>query len=143
MKKINLIFIAIIMSSFSFYSCSEEDSGVDPGKLIAKWEYFQEGEVINGQEILMTYEHSEGCEKDFIEILSNGTVRDVSYYFNNNNPCFEDVYITTWSVNSNNFTTTFLGYDFTTQVLTLNATTLKVKYNNDEGTFITVYRKAN
>ena len=144
MKKIIVLFVAIATTGFTLTSCSkDDDGGINQANLIGKWEYSKEGEVIDGQELLIDYDHSPGCAKDYNEFLSNGTLRDVGYYSNGVNPCVEDIFNSTWSVSGNNIITTVLGVTYTAEVVTLNATTLKMKYVDEDGTYITVYTKAN
>uniref|UniRef100_UPI00404A4A1C lipocalin family protein n=1 Tax=Flavobacterium sp. TaxID=239 RepID=UPI00404A4A1C len=144
MKKVLFLFVALVAFSFTTISCSNDDEGgVNSSDLIGKWEYSQEGEVVNGQEVLEPYLHAAGCSKDYVEFLSNGTAADVSYYDNGQDPCTEDTLTTTWSVSGNNINISVLGVNYSAQVITLNATTLKVRDTDEDGTYVTVYTKIN
>jgi hypothetical protein len=122
-------------------SCSsDDDSSSSSSELVGKWEYSQEGEIVNGVETLMPYEHAEGCSKDFFQFLANGTGNDTSYF---GEDCQEFSFPLTWARSGNIVTLNILGISVPAEILTLNATTLKVKYTDEDGTFVDVYTKVN
>jgi hypothetical protein len=141
MKKIIFLFVAVVSASFMTTLCSsDDDGGTNNSDLIGKWEYFQEGEIINGVETLELYMHEEGCSKDYTEFLSNGTARDYSC-FNDAGECQKTVFPLNWTRNGNNITLSLGGISSTAEIVTLNATTLKVKYTDEDGTFVDVFTK--
>ncbi|HEU0136145.1 MAG TPA: lipocalin family protein [Flavobacterium sp.] len=145
MKKFYLLFVSVL--TLGLTSCNnDDDAGSDTGgTLEGRWEYFQEGTLVNGQEVLHNYEHAEGCTKDFGEFLAGGVAKDYTYSNNGTATCDEEITTGTWSRSGNMITLTFAGFSVTAEIMTLNATTLKVKYTETVGTttmtFIDVYRR--
>jgi hypothetical protein len=143
MKKIIFLFVAVVATSFTFVSCSsDDDGGTNNSDLLGKWEYFQEGEVINGVEVLENYAHTVGCSKDYTEFLANGTAKDYSYFNNSPGACEETVFTSNWTRSGNNIALSIGGISSTAEIITLNATTLKVRYTDEDGTFVDVFTKA-
>ena len=140
MKKISIILATITVLAFS--SCSNDDNSNNMGSVVGKWEYTQTGYLINGAEVLETYNHTTGCEKDYIEFKSSGTFDDV-WYSNGGSGCTSDDDSGTWTQNGATITTTYSDQDSSVgEILTLNSTTLKVRFvDTSEGTtetYITV-----
>jgi len=142
MKKSLSILLLFVSASFLFTGCSsDDDAGATASDLDGKWEFFQEGSIINGQEDLVTYEHAAGCSKDNYEFVAGGVFKS-NFYDNFDTPCELFAAQGTWSRNGNMVTATMLGETQTIEILTLNATTLKVKYEEDGAIFVDVLRKA-
>lgn len=81
MKKRILLFAFVLTSLLTFNSCSSDDNSPSTsGNIVGKWEYYKEGEIVNGNEYLDLYVHSAGCTKDYSEFKSDGTF--VDYYYN-------------------------------------------------------------
>lgn len=143
MKKTLSILLFFVSTSLLFTACSsDDDSGATTsGELVGKWEFFQEGSIVNGQEDLETYEHAAGCSKDNLEFVAGGVFKS-NFFDNFDTPCELFVAQGTWSRNGNMVTATMLGETQTIEILTLNATTLKVKYEVDGEVFVDVLRRA-
>lgn len=142
MKKLILLFVACI-SLTSITSCSKDDDG-SSASLQGKWEYSKEGIGANGQEVLTDYEHTTGCNKDFIQITAT-TVTDHSF-FNDGDGCQEETFSTSYTRNGNTLTTGSGADASVGEILTLDGSTLKVKYSDSDFpgvNFITVYKRVN
>ena len=140
-KKLSKLLLFVI-ASIAFTACSKDDSatGVASGNLIGNWEYFQEGSIVNGQEILLPYEHAVGCLKDNIELLEGGVYKEY-YYDNFNKPCDLNLATGTWTRGGDVITISALGLSNKVEILSLDATTLKVKYVLFGDTIIEVYKR--
>jgi hypothetical protein len=130
-----------LLVALSLISCSKDDDGPSTsGNIVGKWEFFKEGEIINGNEILTNYEHQAGCTKDNVEFKTDGSFVD-SYYYEE---CELETSIGTYTKSGNTLTTDD-GFDVT--IVELNSTTLKVKATyDDEGETITslvVFKRIN
>lgn len=91
-------------------SCSSDDDnnndesngggngGNVSGKLEGKWIPSQYGESLNTLEV---YEHSEGCAKDYVEVIAGGILKDVYY---EEETCEKDENTLTWTRSGNIFT---------------------------------------
>ena len=142
MKKLVILFLSVLTSGFMLTSCSDDDS--DSNSIEGKWEFYQEGISLGGVEQLELYEHTLGCEKDFVELFSGGNYQDV-FYFNDGEGCVEDISTGTWSRSGNSLTISSGGETNTATIVTLNNTTLKVSITEDLGgvpiTAIVVFKR--
>lgn len=134
-------FVTLGLSSCS----SDDDSSSDTASIVGKWEYLQEGEIVNGTETLHEYSHTTGCSKDYIEFKSNGTFDDV-WYENTATGCISENDQGAWTQNGTAITSTYPGQTPQAgQILIVNETTLKVKFvDNSEGvteTYVTVFKR--
>jgi len=132
MKKITLLLIA-----FCIFGCSKKDVSeeIPTTSIEGKWQFYKEGGIVSGQEVLTDYQHSAGCTKDFTEILAGGVLKD--HYFNSS--CNESVDTGNWVKNNTTLTLTYPGESPTNaEILELTATTLKVKIITSGTTYISV-----
>jgi hypothetical protein len=133
MKKI----IALLFLSLSIIGCSKDDASENTTStsIEGKWQFYKEGGIVNGQEVLTDYQHSTGCTKDYTEILTGGVLKD--HYFNSS--CTESVDTGNWVKNNTTLTLTYPGETPTNaEILELTATTLKVKIVTSGTTYISV-----
>ena len=114
------------MLSFFLFSCKKNEGSDSQTQLEGKWIYSKEGEIINGQELLVDYQHSE-CGKDFMEFKSNG--QGTSGAFFKSLTCNEDIQSFTWSRKNNTITITIEGETESEDILSLTQTQLKTKDN--------------
>jgi hypothetical protein len=133
-----------LLVTLSLISCSKDDDGPSTsGNIVGKWEFFKEGEIINGNEILTNYEHQAGCTKDNTEFNTDGSFVD-SYYYEE---CESEISMGTYTKSGNTLTRNDGFDDFSYTIVELNSTTLKVKETyNDEGetiTSVTVFKRVN
>lgn len=139
MKKIFLLAIAFV-SLATVTSCDKDDDA--QASLEGKWEYSKEGLAASGQEVLVDYEHTTGCAKDFIMINAT-TVADHTFF---GSTCTEDVSTSTYTRSGNTVTVTVDGQSYTADIKTLDGSTLKL-YSTDpdfpELTEVTVYKRVN
>jgi len=129
MKKLVILFLSVVTSGFLLTSCSSDDESTS---INGKWEFYQLGVSFGGQEELDLYEHSEGCNKDYLEFLGGGVLKDVSY-FNDGEGCEEFLDQGSWSKNGNTLTVTFEGETFNASIVTLDNSTLKLSISEGIG----------
>ena len=140
MKKIISKLFLALSASIILVACSKDSSSSSSSSIEGKWEYYQEGTVIGGQEVLDLHQHESGCTKDYLEILSGGVIK---YYDYDSfvSPCELTIDTGTWSQNGNILTIITQGTSETAEILTLNATTLKIKYVIDTNIEIAVLKR--
>jgi|688.fasta_scaffold1068305_1 hypothetical protein len=143
MKKKLFMLLLFVGASIAFTACSSENSsnGDSSVNLIGKWENFQEGGIVNGQEVLFPYEHALGCSKDNLQFLAGGIFKEYSYD-NFNTPCELNLATGTWTRGGDVITISASGFTNNAEILILDATTLKVKYELFGEIMIDVYKKA-
>jgi len=139
MKKLSILTLSFVALSMTLVSCSKDDNNgsTTSASLVGKWEYSKEGSTVNGQEFLVAYMGNEtGCSKDYIDVTAT-SVADVDYD-STDNPCemFTDTY--SYTRTGNTLTLTVSGMEFTSTIVTLTSTELKIK---DADGFITVYTR--
>lgn len=124
MKK--LFTLLLLFSALSFFiACSSDDDGSPAGDIIGTWEYHRVGGFVNGNEVLIPWEHECPNEKDRIEFRSDNTMRVYEYW----DDCSQDFDQGTWSLNGNTLTTNVDGYTQESEIVTLTETTLKLKFD--------------
>ena len=132
MKNLEILFIAL---ATGLTSCSD-DNDSKSAKLAGTWEYSKEGSVINGQEVITDYLHTEGCSRDYIAI-NDATFADHQF---SGADCIEEIETTPYTRNGNSITITLDGVTITGTKSQLANTTLKLKRSFDfEGsTFVLI-----
>ena len=136
MKKRILLFVSIVSLSLAFNSCSKDDdsSSSTSGTIVGEWEFLKEGTIVSGTEFLTAYDHTSGCNKNYIEVKSNGISEDY-YYEKRAGSCVEFVDEATWTKDGNTLSVNYGGGDFfDSEIMILNNTTLKIKFTDDGGT---------
>jgi len=143
-KKILFLFMSILALG-TVTSCSKEDDGADDDDgsgITGKWYYYQQGMLMGSEEYLM--DAVEGCGDDYnyIELMSNGTLKEV-WYYNLGNGCTSETDTSgIWSKNGNNFTISYDGEVYMQgEIKILDDTTLKVQYSEAETTYIAVFKR--
>ncbi len=122
------LFLFIPLLVLSLYSCSKDDDSnlITNSPLEGKWQFTKEGTITNNREVLNNYQHTTGCTKDYIELLTGNIVKD--HYFDNPD-CQETIDTGNWSRNNNSLVLTYSGEStVSAQILELNQTTLKVSF---------------
>ena len=130
MTKLKKHFLILPLIIFSIYACKKSDS--TPASVAAalegKWQYTKTGTITNNQEILTDYQHTTGCTKDYLEILTSGILK--SHEFSNPN-CQETISTATWIRSNNSLTVTYPSQPVIYgEILELTSTTLKTKFIN-------------
>jgi hypothetical protein len=131
MKKYLLLFVSVL----AFVSCSDNDDSTDSSSIIGAWEYAKEGTIVSGTETLVNYENECSNKKDYVEFLQNGEYGD--YYYDST--CDESVDYGDWTKSGNMLTN--VTEDSTVEILILNSTTLKIKYEDGGSIYTTVFRR--
>jgi hypothetical protein len=136
MKK-KMMFLAMILCLSIVSSCSKDDD--NKTSLEGKWEYQLVGTLIGNNEILEDYEHTPDCSKDYMELLSNGVLKNFSYEMNGF-ACQEMIEVGTWNRAQSNISLTSEDEITNAEILTLTNTILKIKTSfydeEDDTTFI-------
>ena len=125
MKKFKQLVLLFLVASATLVSCNKDDDG-DSASIEGSWEFSKYGGLLSGQEFLVDYDHTAGCNKDYLEIKSGGALVD-HYFYDEGNGCYEETETGTWVRNGNNVTLSYPGYTDSGEILELNSTTLKVK----------------
>ena len=131
LKKLKIVLFSVLALGLTTVSCGDDDSSsATGGNLEGKWIYAKEGMAAQGQEILEDHEHYAGCNKDYLEFLSNGTAKDVSYY---GSDCSQDVYESTYEKNGNTLTVTEDGQTVTVTIEKLTGSELRISTSENLG----------
>lgn len=131
MKKA-MFLVTILFLILSSCSSGGSDSTSTDAQLVGKWEVFQgavypAGTVITGNEPLTNFNFACPTQKDYAQFGSEGTAKVVTY----NSACSEEPNIGTYT--KTDFLINFYQsgvYDGSWEIISLNNTTLKVKYPN-------------
>jgi hypothetical protein len=131
MKKVVVLFISTIILGSFFASCTKEDNGpVDMNLIEGKW-IFDKSTVTSPLGTINYptnyFKNEDGCSKDYVEILSGGTVKYADFGIN----CALTENDVTWTQSGNAISIQFNGSgdDETFNVTTLTATELVLKIN--------------
>ena len=138
--KTNILLALAIASFISVTSCSKDDA---TPSLTGKWEYFKEGSATStGQEVLTNHQNAVGCTKDYI-IISATTAEGHTF---SGNTCVEHTFTTPYTRNGNTISVTSGATTSTSEIKTLDGTTLKIYYpdTSSQGNFsVEVYKRIN
>lgn len=142
MKKIITILFIAVSTSVMFTACTEDAAAPIP-ELTGKWEFFQEGTEVNGQEFLENYEHETGCSKDNLEFLAGGVFK-ANYYDNFFVSCELDSETGNWTKTGNMLTVNLFDEVTNAEILILDGTTLKIKNMDEEDgeIYLLVFKRA-
>ncbi|KAB1158159.1 lipocalin-like domain-containing protein [Flavobacterium luteum] len=136
MKKIILLFISIITIGLTSVSCNKDDDNNSTATIEGKWIPSKEGET---EATLTDYEHTAGCNKDYMIISSGGQISFYSYD-NESGTCSESIDTGTWIRNGNTITISYEGVVvLETEIINLTSSELKTKDTADG--FITVFTR--
>jgi Lipocalin-like domain len=142
MKKLvvtSIVFLMVLVGAASCDKDEDSETANTGAALEGKWQNSKEGTIVNGKEVLVDYVPEAGCTKNYIEFLSKNIFK--GHYFYNPN-CQEDIYTATWTKNSNSFVLTNPNEpNYTTEILELTTTTLKIKEVEAGVSYITVYTR--
>jgi hypothetical protein len=144
MKKIVILSMALFSLGFVSVSCSSDDNGggIKSTDLLGRWEFARAGQLVNGQEVYEDYQHEIGCPKDFLQLNSDGTGRVDTFTADDEGNCEEDsMMLTAWSLNGNRFTSTSDGVTESSEIVSVTASSMKVKSVESDGTYFTTYTR--
>ena len=137
MKKINTL-IVLFSLSILVSSCSK-DKKVAP--LEGKWEITRSGILVNGNEFVFPYEHTPGCDKDFVEFIAVCIYRQ-HFFEIENTDCETFIESGVWSRSGNSIAIVIDGDLSLADIMVLTETSLKLKitYDDDDSfTYIAEY----
>ena len=141
MKNLKIVLFSVLALGLTVTSCSDDDSS-SSAKLEGKWIYSKTGASANGQEMLIDYDHAEGCTKDYLEIIEGGSFKDVEY---DGSECAEYTDEGTWAKNGNTLTVNYEDYVWTTKIEKLTGSQLKISSSETEGgvtvKYVTVFTR--
>lgn len=141
MKK---LFLLTTLLSLSLVSCGDDDKTTDPivtpvdntqTLLTAKWnlvkgEYYQNGTLVQTEDL-----KPGTCDYDYYDLKSGGLKDEI--YHNEEDDCSTENYDGTWSYNSATKEVTLIdtedNYTIITEVISINATDLKIKMISEDG----------
>lgn len=142
MKKIvvtSILFLMVLVGAASCDKDEDSETANTGAALEGKWQFSQDGDLINNKEVLTDYVHLAGCSKDYVEFVKNGVYK--TYFYDNPN-CTLETYTATWIKNNNTFVLKSPNEpDETFEILQLTSTTLKIKYVDVGYTYITVFTR--
>lgn len=144
MKKIVILTLAIFTAGFMSMSCSSDDEGggIKATDLLGRWEFARAGQLVNGQEVYEDYQHETGCPKDFLQLNSDFTGRVDTFSADGEGNCDVDsMALTLWSLSGNRFTSTSDGVTESSEIVSVTASSMKVKSVESDGTFFTTYTR--
>lgn len=138
MKKVIILGLSVLALGISLVSCDKDDDAVAaPVTVEGKWIFSKEGDIVDGQEVLIDYEgNEEGCAKDFITINADGTMVQTDFYILET--CQSNDLNATWSKSESTISFLFEGEDVAEvyDIITLDGSTLKLK--NGDSTYVFV-----
>jgi hypothetical protein len=120
--------LIIILICITF-SCNKDDNNTTEPTfdIIGKWNYSKTSDIQNGQEVnIQNWQHSVGCNKDYMQFNANDTQIIGKYIFNSCS-LVEDSF--TWTKVGNTITTNELGNTYY-EIITLTENSLKMKVEN-------------
>jgi lipocalin-like protein len=142
MKKIIILLVIAPILGLLLFSCSSDDGGnssysSNSEKILGKWNFSRQGEIIDGEEVMVAYEGNEvGCHKDYIQFKANNELQ-FGDYDSEVMPCEFFIYYGYWTKNGNTIIIDDGEFEVTGEILILTTTTLKIKFDNSlilEGT---------
>lgn len=140
MKQLKLT-MALLAAGLMMVSCNKDDDGGSEGTLEGKWIYSKSGGMASGHEVLTDWDHTEGCNKDYVEFVEGGVYNDVYYW----EDCEEDKWETTWTREGNTITVGTGEAAETGEIINLTGSELKLKSTYEEGgvnvDYITVFTR--
>lgn len=147
MKKTTIVFVLALILGTVFASCTKDDSGpVDMSLIPGKWIFNKSTASSSGFTIPYSTEYiknEDGCNKDYIEILSSGVVKFGNYTAS----CAFEEKSGTWTQSGNTIIISVAGSSFngTFNVTNLSNTELDLKidgtYAGKSGTFNLYFTK--
>ncbi|CAM3627739.1 lipocalin family protein [Flavobacterium gelidilacus] len=138
MKKFKKLVLLFLAATVTLVSCNKDDD--KEASIEGSWEYSQE---TNFTGELVAYQHTADCNKDYVQILAGGVIKDFYYETFGSVVCEESIYEAAWARSGNNLTITDSGETYTSEILELTDTTLKLKYTDpdDDSVDITVFTR--
>lgn len=147
MKKIGVLLFSVLILGISFTSCSEDISGpVDMNLIVGKWLFNKSTATSSGFTIPYPtnyIKNENGCSKDYIEIISGGTVK----FGNFSTSCTFEEKTGTWTQSGNSINISVSGSSLngTFNVVSLNSNelilTIDGTYEGKSGTFNLYFTK--
>lgn len=123
MKNLSKVALFLFFASASLTSCTKDDDGPSTsGNIVGQWEFYKEGERVDGKEYLDLYQHSAGCNNDYVVFSNTNSFESTNY----NADCSVDSSTGTYTKIGNTLTTTFAGESFSVEIKQLDKTTLKI-----------------
>lgn len=138
MKKFKQLVVLFLVATVTLVSCNKDDD--NEASIEGTWEYAQE---TNENGLLEAYVHTADCNKDYVQILAGGIIKDYYYETYGNVVCNESIYTAAWSRNGNNLVVTDENETYTSEIVELNDSTLKIQSVNDSNglTYVTVFTR--
>lgn len=138
MKKLTTLLLSLMTIGLMFISCGEKkDSNF---LLEGKWVFFQKGIESKGVAVLESCLHESKCGKNYVEFLKDGIVNQGTYSYTED--CNLEIDSGTWFKKKAKITSVFSkAGKVTSEIITLDETTLQVKSKVNKETVIYVFKK--
>lgn len=145
MKKIKVALVLLVTGALSLTSCSSDDSG-SSASIEGKWNPEKTVIKSSGNTITQKYDENEaGCDKDYIEFVSGGVLRNVIWFKNAENVCTENAAAPqVWSKTDNELSISGGEFDGTYDIAKLSGSELRLVSQESFGgvaATVTVYFK--
>ncbi len=134
MKKIVILLVSIISIGLVALSCNKDDDG--NASIEGKWIFSKEGYT---GDMLTDYEHTAGCNKDYLVVTSGGQISFFSYE-KVSSACSESIDTGTWVKNGNTISISFGGV-VVIEAEIINLTNSELKIRDTEDGYITVFTR--
>jgi hypothetical protein len=130
-------FILLTFVVLTGFACNSDDDGnslteQNKANIIGTW--LQTAESENGENILL-----DECELLFTLVFTSTQVTSTDFY--GDNCAMTDTFVSNYSIDGNNISVTEEGETFTSEITTLNSTTLTIEDTEDGFVFIETYTK--
>ena len=122
MKKIKVLLTALVVTAITATSCSSDDSAGTPASIEAKWTPIKTVTKLGSSNQTVNYTGNEAdCDKDYVQFVTGGTLKDVIYFKNASDVCTEDVSTepATWNKSADLLTINGGGYEGTFDIIKL------------------------
>ncbi|RYZ19627.1 MAG: hypothetical protein EOO10_24125 [Chitinophagaceae bacterium] len=147
MKKFQRLAFCLLVKGLLFSCSSDDDGGGTSASIEAKWTPIKTVFKASGVSQTVNYDQNEaGCDKDYIQFVTGGSLKDAVYYKNSAEVCTEDADSQgTWVRTGDNLVIANSNdYDGSYDIKKLNSTDLQIHGTEDLGGVnadVTVYFK--
>jgi hypothetical protein len=121
-----LLTLALITFILFFSSCSNDQENKNAVSLEGKWEYQLLGTLVENNEILEDYEHSELCSKDFMVLGTGGSYQN-HLFEHNGIGCETNIENGNWQKLENHLILSLNGEVLSAEIIRLEKHLLKLR----------------
>lgn len=108
MKKNVFMSFAAMALLLGLSSCNKDDEATpsNANSIVGKWEWSKETIYNDGNPILVDYEHTEECGRDYMVFEASGNLTEVYYEIPPNSDCDEIEWMASYTISGNTLTIT-------------------------------------